>query len=324
MNKPIENALFKKTAKNQSGFIVLLGMLMLVVGASVWFGNVGNLRTEMMAIKQVNEQGRELQQVKDKMLAYAVFQPELFGTLSGTSTLQTSEKVPGPGYFPCPDATGDGESNAPCGSGSSVIIGRVPIQISSRFFGFLNQVTVKDSFWYAVDTRFLVQNTDYNNFGATAEVKSRRYAPLNVDDPVLASLTLDGVTDIVMVLFHAGDALSGQDRSSSAVSNYLEDENNDGDTAFITYHSTARFNDTVIAITREEWNAAMLARVSQDINPVDNTPDLCAIPATDPHWFNACNNVYKTGSDGANCASDGSGMDNQLGQDWRSVLGCPP
>jgi hypothetical protein len=316
----------------QSGFIILMGMLMLVVGAAVWFGNVGNMQAEMMEITQENAHSRELQKIKEKMLVYTMFQPEIFGTPSNTTTFQTADKVPGPGYFPCPDSTGDGESNAPCGSGVSVVIGRVPVQISSRRFGFLDQTLGKESYWYAVDTRFLVQNADYNNFGGTEDVKLKRYSPLNTSEPDFSDLTtpppplltLDGVTDIVMVLFYAGEPLSGQNRSSGGLDDYLDKLNNDGDGDFISTHSdTIGFNDNVLAITHAEWSAAVLARVSQDVNPVDNVPDLCSISATDPHWFNACNNVYKTGNDGTQCSWGSGGVDNQVGQGWRELLGCP-
>ena len=316
--------------KQQGGFIVLMGMLMLVVGAAVWFGNIGNMRTEMMVITQENAQSRALQYLKSKMLAYAVFQPELFGTESGSTTLQTSDKVPGPGYFPCPDSNGDGVSNAPCGSGVPMVIGRVPVQISSRRFGFLDQVTDKSAYWFAVDSRFLVQNTDYNNAGAPLAFKLRRFSPLNTNEPDFTDLTtselltLDDRSGIVMVIFYAGEPLAGQNRNGGGVSDYLDKSNNDGDRRFISNHSdTTGFNDNVIAITYDEWRAAILARVSQDRDPVDNIPDLCSISETEPHWFNACYNDYKTGDDGTQCAWGGSEADNQVGQGWRGVLGCP-
>ncbi|WP_127471243.1 hypothetical protein [Thiomicrorhabdus aquaedulcis] len=309
--------------RKQSGFMVLLGMLMLVLGAAAWFGNVGNIRSETMQISMEKSHVNALKDIKDKMLMYAVMQPEIFRTASGATTALPVEQIPGPGYFPCPDTSGNGISNAPCGAGVSVVVGRVPSHISSRFFNFITRPVLQENYWFAVDSRFVVQNNDFNNFGAAGAFKSKRYAPLNSTEPATAALTLDGVTDVVMVLFYTGSALAGQDRSSNTVTAFLELENADGDADFIsTSANPAQFNDHVIAITRDEWNSALLTRVSQDVNS-DDIPDLCALPDDSAHWFNACNNIFKTASDGTLCAGVATDFDNQVGQNWRGVLGCP-
>ena len=141
--------------EKQQGFIILMGMLALVLGAAVWFGTISSVRTESMKIAIENENVNALYRVKDKMLTYAMFQPEIFRTSSSNTTPLSQEAIPGPGYFPCPDTTGDGVSDSPCaGSGVPFVTGVVPISISSRLFSFIDQPLESAKFWYAVDSRF--------------------------------------------------------------------------------------------------------------------------------------------------------------------------
>jgi hypothetical protein len=334
----------------QSGFIILMGMLMLVLGAAVWFGTASNIRSESMKIAVNEEHVNELYRLKDKMLTYAMFQPEIFRTHSGNYTALDQKDIPGPGYFPCPDSTGnDGVVDSPCGgSGASFVIGVVPKATSSRFFSFIDRPLDNSHFWYAVDTRFVTQNPDYYYDGAY-----KRFVPLNTASPVTASLTLDGVDDIVMVLFYSGGPVAGQNQSTADVANitsFLELENSNGDADFISVPTGldrvnhTPFNDFVIPITRREWNGAMLSRVSMDADG-NNVPDLCVDPAVyvDPaapvdlsapvgpdgttvklHWFNDCFSVGTVGTQFLTCDDNSASTDENLyGQGWRTVLGCP-
>jgi len=315
--------------QKQQGFIILMGMLALVLGAAVWFGTISSVRTESMKIAIENENVNALYRVKDKMLTYAMFQPEIFRTSSSNTTPLSQEAIPGPGYFPCPDTTGDGVSDSPCaGSGVPFVTGVVPISISSRLFSFIDQPLESAKFWYAVDSRFLTQNQDYFYDSAY-----KRFVPLNTNSPTTASLTLDGVADIVMVLVYAGEPLSGQSQTVSTLANisdYLELENADGDADFISSFSdpapvanNPKFNDYVIPITRAEWNAAMLSRISMDADG-NNVPDLCVDPASAAgqlHWFNDC---FSVGTNFLSCDLNTSSVDENLyGQGWRTSLGCP-
>lgn len=335
-----------------------MGMLALVLGAAVWFGSVGNMRSESIEITQQNENTRELQRIKEKMLTYAVLQPEIFGTDSGSTVKRAQEDIPGPGYFPCPDTDGDGDSNAPCGgSGATFVIGLVPESVSSRSFTFIDRHQKLGQYWFAVDARFLTQNPDY-----FYDSKNRRFVPLNRTSPATASLTLDGRTDIVMVLIYSGDPIGGQSQGSPSLANigkFLELENADGDADFISKYAdpspvanAPKFNDFVIPITRNEWNAAVLSRVSKDLltgtaagTAPDNVPDLCdAIAITDLHWFNGCSYIGAAPAyvdttildSGAvpsvntstvlnrTCYQEGVTADQNLyGQGWRTDLGCP-
>ena len=313
----------KQNSKNQQGFIILMGMLVLVLGAAVWFGSIGNIRSESIQISVENENVNTLYRIKDKMLTYAMFQPEIFRTLSSNVTPLAQERIPGPGYFPCPDITDDGVSDAPCaGSGVTFVTGVVPQKISSRLFSFSDKSLESKSFWYAVDSRFLTQNGDYYYDSAY-----KRFVPLNNTSPAIASLTLDGTTDIVMVLIYSGDPLGNQNQSSAKITdigNFLELENADGDADFISvFADSTQFNDIVIPITRNEWNAAILSRVSMDADG-NNVPDLCVDPAAAVgtfHWFNDC---FSSGTNFLTCDLNTASTDENLyGQGWRTVLGCP-
>jgi len=317
---------FNIANNKQSGFIVLMGMLALVIGAGIWFGTLGNLRSNSMKIAKKDKDINELHLIKDRMLAYAVLHPEIY---SGASSL------PGPGYFPCPDINGDGVSNTNCdvdgvGTNRLFILGKVPYKISSRFFTFIDSKLNNGNYWYAVDARFVNSSARYATGSWGRFSNLNRDMPNKVDDSGGTSvfpMTVDGKDDIVMVLFYTGDILAGQTRPSSNYTDYLEQPTVvDGST--IDFKSVGAnssvFNDYVITITRKEWESAVLSRVTEDVNPQDNVPDLCAIPATDQSWFNACRYISPGSAPSFTCTYDSTAgaTDNLQGQDWRSII-CP-
>ena len=308
-------------ASNQSGFVVLLGMLMLVLGASVWFATAGSIRSDTMSIAQNTQHIDQLHRIKQKMLTYAVLHPEIYSDAT---------VVPGPGYFPCPDADADGAPDTGCGDVGGVdalfLLGRVPYKISSRNFSFIDSNLDNEKFWYAVDARFVASSSIY------AFEASQRFAPLNIDTPKevvaagglnVAPITLDGKDEIVMVLFYAGESLSTQSRPSLQSADYLEQPalNPGYKTDFVSTGANENvFNDYVISITRAEWQSAVLSRVSQDVSPEDQVPDLCAnIVDTDASWFNDCN--YNSASRPV-YVCPGTTDDNLAGQGWRAII-CP-
>lgn len=331
----------------QQGFIALLVMLMLVVGTAVWFGTISGLQSEKMQVAMQDEHMRELKRIKQRMLTFAVMGPEIY--YSETSGTPNYDEIPGPGYFPCPDTDGDGlpnnGPNYPCGSGQDFVTGMVPLKAIDNDspanilpFSFIDKPVNANRYWFSVDSRFVTDNC----------IASHRYLPLNADSPSSANLTLDGRSDIVMVLFYAGDPLSGQNQSSLTVSNFLELENADGNAIFVTKSGNPEnFNDFVISITREEWRAAVLSRVSKDVLSDDDNdgfpetvgsndiPDLCEydwIRNEPAHWFNRClfnstpcfvGNETETDTN-RTCNIDFSSIDeNHIGQNWREFFNCP-
>ncbi len=347
-------------ASKQSGFVILMALLVLVLGAAAWYGSIGGKKSESMKSDLQTEHMANLQHIKERMLAYALLNPEIFDA-ADTST-------PGPGYFPCPDPWGLGKTGTGMYCSDSYMndmytIGWVPQKIGKRNFSFLSssQKIENRRYWFAVDTRFLVDGNRYDH-----RTISNRFAPLNINTPSLVDaslsrwpardaddprycnqtpasnnapgcvppLTLDGKGDIVMVLFYAGEPLGKKQerrhtrmtQASSNIRMYLEQPSSaysttiKGPGTFISKgNGTDPFNDSVIAITRDEWNAAMLSRVAKDVdrdldgnglldaeedidgdgfpdgNPVpDGVPDLCVLVDADVSvkeknsWFNDC------------------------------------
>ena len=119
--------------KKQSGFIVLTIMLMLVLGATVFFGTAEMLRSTSMQIESQQSQIEQLHRVKGKMLSFAALFPEIYA----------SDGQPGPGYFPCPDEDFDGNMEPNCGINAAgdqqlFVWGNVPYKIQARNFAFLD------------------------------------------------------------------------------------------------------------------------------------------------------------------------------------------
>jgi len=357
----------------QSGFVILMGLLIIVLGAAAWYASTSGGKSAEMRADFQTEYIAELQHVKERMLTYALLNPEIFD--------QGDTSNPGPGYFPCPDITGDGDSDTggDCSSSTSLYgIGWVPQKIIDKRFSFLrsSQDYINKRYWFAVDTRFLVDGAKYS-YGSV----SNRFAPLNINTPSLVDttgasycdgttgnpvtstcvppLTLDGKEDIVMVLFYAGESLSEglfnerniDDKSAAErIEYFLEQPSmnvpaSSDSLPAVSGHFISKgngvdpFNDYVIAITREEWNATMLSRVAKDINS-NLTPDLCETPL-DPderNWFEECR--YLGSPPPYDCSLielDGGGMmgsmmgsgtpvavENIEGQGWRKALGCTP
>ncbi|WP_038150550.1 hypothetical protein [Thiomicrorhabdus chilensis] len=320
----MNNSNSKKTpnTRNQAGFMVLIILMMLVVGTAVWFGTLGQVRTNSMKIESEDRNLSQLKAIKNRMLAYTILHPEIY-----SDELLT----PGVGYFPCPDTNGDGSSDGPCGYVSGVnqlfVIGRVPNKIVNRFFSFIDSDVDRSLYWFAVDSR-LVNDHGFYQFNS-----AKRLAPVNANlehevkdlsNNDVAPLLVDGKDDIVMALFYAGPPLSGQSRPSNAIGDYLEQPtaNNGFNIDFQSVGANQNvFNDYVITITRNEWEAAVLARISQDISPQDGAPDLCTlITDNTQHWFNECAYTNPVSRPVYTC--DGTSFDNLTGQGWRAIV-CP-
>ena len=337
----------RQVGSRQSGFVVLMGLLILVLGASAWFGSLGSLYSEGMKLTNQSDDVRSLEKIKDKMLTYALLYPELF---------RDGNDTPGPGYFPCPDTTGDGQSNGGCVAGNSLfVIGMVPQRITARQFSFLPSNQENRRYWFVVDSRYLNRSPRLGSLNSlTSNLVDTTGAPEFCNDPntglpsvilpstCVAPITLDGRGDIVMILFYAGDALNQQRGSlpvgagfvDAHIGQFLEQPALPAVGEPASFVSVGLnpdvFNDRVVTITRDEWNATMLSRVAMDVNPKDAMVDLCSLPEDTTAlgsntWFDRCGYIPPfTSSPNNPCTLRGGPGDinNLEGQGWRFVLGC--
>lgn len=296
----------------QSGVALLVFVMALILGVSgvsaIYFVNVQKYNQ----IKRVMGDAAVLRQAKENLLDYAVMNPEIYAT-DDDGDPQLMENIPGPGYLPCPDTNNSGSPNTACGGGV-VAMGRLPIRIGSRDVVFLDDDVDSSLIWYAVDERFVQNNANYYE---------DRFSPLNSELAVPPRLTVDGESDIVAVLFFAGERLSGQNGNSNNMTNYLEGENADGDGDFTALQSPGILNDVVVKISYQEWRQAMLKRLEGE------KASLCStIPtAQTVHWFNQCN-IHAGGDWRPGCLQDNGEPENPLGANWRGIningtLGCP-
>lgn len=297
----------------QKGYALLLFLLVIVGTVSTYV--LIDAKNALFSIvnNKSTEQSKRLMLIKSRLLNYAISIPELYSTDTNNNPYP-SNRIPAPGYLPCPDTNGDGAMNSPCGQGTGFAAGRLPIKISSRNFTFLNvSPTTDNTIFYVVDSRYVIQNSDFNN------PPVQRYAPLNGLTPAQANLTLNSQNDFVALIFDAGQPLNGQTRVNNVIANYLEGENANGDALFVSGLESDVFNDQVVGITRSEWLAAVRKRIEPQAS------NLCAGSATDPQWFNACHN--DDGGGGTLCPDDGDVFttSNPVGSNWRNdvQIGCP-
>ena len=329
--------------KQQSGFIMMVMIVIMVVGAAAYFGVFNENLIFKNKVKLTERDIANNLKIREQLLRYATFQPELYESdpTGGTGyALKQINLVPGPGYFPCVDLNGDGEvlaAETSCGNprdatddSTGFAIGFLPVGFSTRniFFGGLEA----KQFYYVVDERFVNGNNLYNN-GSTG-----RYAPLNpaltpaaapdaspgllLPDNTKPWLSLNGVEGYVALIISPGKPMvmqdgTVQDRTQpgdavARMGDYLDKRfnasgtelngNSDGDRFFFSQSkNNIGVNDTIVGITFEEWQSAMLKRVCFQRS------DLEALDVNDPVWFNAY--------DSAN---------NPAGSDWRSYMGnCP-
>lgn len=206
----------------------MLAMVLLVfVGLSLFVSKL----TAGVADSTRREKTRSaLLEAKQALVAFAVTYPDrVIGQ--------------GPGRLPCPDTNGDGLGEAACGPNA---IGRLPWLT----LGVSDLVDASgERLWYAVS----------NNFRENPPA-----VPLNSLTP--GQLSLDGVADSAAIIIAPGAGLAGQARNVApgVTANFLEGDNADGDTNFVSVDA-GDFNDEVLAVTRQEVMQAVERRVARDI-----------------------------------------------------------
>lgn len=294
----------------------MLFIVVVVTIATLWLSTKHERIISFFKTNQIDIDLAELYKVKNRLLQYAVLQPEIYLTDAG-GALQESAVVPSPGYFPCPDLTGDGIAEGSCTnplnlsavnpdatgflpdlSADLTALGYVPEKISTRqiYFGESRK------FYYFLDERFSYNNGNYPN--DTNETLNR-YAPLYPGsligdvasatastDPFMPVLTLDGVTGYIALIIDPG--ADGQ----------LDPVNRDGDRDFVSIFSNLSDEpnaDKIVGIDYTEWLSLMVHRVCvervriQGINFDGDSSqeaaitDLEDIGSATGHWFNDYN-----------------------------------
>lgn len=239
-------------SKNQTGVVLLVFLLVLIVGSSYAFlATVNNKQ-----VQDINKTRQALNIAKQALISFSVTFPD--------------RQRRGPGYLPCPDKNNDGGTEGTCTltDTGNPIIGWFP-------FKLLEVQDLRDysgaRLWYAV-------SENHRSF-------------LNPPTYVLNSetegtLTSDGHSNIVAIIIAPGEILGHQIRRSSDdsrtdIQQYLEGDNKEFTTHFVTtlggtkkdnaeYDADGRaiFNDQLVFITQQELMESAEKRVLGEIKQV--------------------------------------------------------
>ncbi len=219
--------------RSQTGAALLIATLVLLLTA-------GHLSWRALS---TNRQLQQQQQQRQQLLARA--KQALIGY--ATHYVDNYNGGAGPGHLPCPDTehAGPDDNGSPDSSCKAHEIGRLPTtwlrdDTALALYPFSRSQARR--FWYvpAEDFRYCCSQR-VNGFTA-------------------GSLRVDDTTDVVAVLIDPGPPLQGQVRPSDNPADYLEQENADGDTDFVS-HASGLFNDHLIYITRDEIMQPVIERV---------------------------------------------------------------
>lgn len=268
----------------QQGFLILYLLIILAITASSGLIFL-KPSAEKLRFHQQKQQIDLLNTARSHLLSYTTNIPEIYAT-NTSSAYFANDRVPSPGYLPCPDTDKTGAMNTPCGQGLNFVGGRLPNEINSRHIRFnpSDKVTIH----YVVDSRYVIQNSDYNN------PPTQRFAPLNNLNPGNGFLSLEGHSDVIAFIF----------LSSNTYEDYIEDAVN----------GVFKRPELAVTISHQDWTAHTQQRIAAQIN------SLCTIPIHRAHWFNACNNYVNPS---LNCHFDPYREDNPVGANWRDIFPCP-
>lgn len=215
--------------------VVLLSLLLVLISIAACL-HFNKLHINLLLAVQEYRTEAILNQAREALIGYAASYPDKINPDYG------------PGYLPCPDRDNNGATDpGACSLSGHTSIGRFPYKT-------LEQERLRDgqgeTLWYVVADNFR------NN---------PKREPLNSD--TRGNLTVDGIDDIVAIIAAPGKPLPSQNRSTepNTVANYLEGENADFDTAFLT-HGGDISNDRLVFITRQELMQVVERRVLREIS----------------------------------------------------------
>lgn len=224
-----------KAARRQRGAVLAALLVLLVIAAAGPL--LRGLAVSASGDREALATARALATAKAALLGFAAAYPDRYAG------------VQGPGRLPCPDTSGNGSPNPPCGSLADTRprLGWLPDV-------FLGLGDLRDGagerLWYVLSPAWR------NNPRAT---------PLNSDTP--GRLELDDRTDVVALLIAPGPAGPDQRREVAAgagpvtAPDWLEADNADGDARFASHAG----NDRLLPITRTDLLAMVEPRVLGEV-----------------------------------------------------------
>lgn len=212
--------------RRQRGYTLLLILLVLLVGGTSVYLTARDPGAGTKAA-EASGKARLLNEAREAVIAYAV--------LGGANNR--------PGAVPCPDFDGDGTVDGNCLSGSD------PHYLERLPWRTLELSPNHEHLWYAIDGDFR------DDSGAE---------PINV--AVEGSLVLNGESGYAALLIVPGDPLAGQaGRPSGDPSDYLENENADGDEEFVDCADVDECNDRIAGIRVDPLFEIVQQRVLAEI-----------------------------------------------------------
>ena len=299
------------SSKRQQGAALLMMMLALIaISSALAYQYLGEMNQKLK--RQNNEQTvQSLLLAKENLLTFAASEPQIYG-FNNDGTPKSDTLVPGVGHLPCPDFDNDGDPDGNnCNTSLNDIIGRLPHQQTGNYFLFsehmsksMSDVGGNESIWYAI-SGYSGLNPDFRTVGGgtSGGVTKPRKEPLNnnIVETLRTKSCGAGVLcldnkPVVALLIIAGSSLSNQSRNNPLdYKQFLDSDNGDSDPwRFISAPSlntctlagknlfgSQCFNDRVLAITIDDWKAAMWQRVRSD----KDWKSMCEGSLSSTHWL---------------------------------------
>lgn len=162
-----------------------------------------------------------------------------------------------PGSLPCPDTNNDGSAEMLSGNNCPSYIGRLPWRT-------LKLADLRDGdgerLWYALSVNF-------RDDDSARPLNSNTRGQLTVKDASGNTLA----SEAIAIVFAPGATIGGQSRGgadANTVANFLEEENADGDTVFVSGQASAIFNDRLLAVSGDSLWPTVEKRVSSEIKKI--------------------------------------------------------
>jgi hypothetical protein len=225
----------------QQGIILIGLMVVLVLAAGATFLQQAN-RSNAMAIEREAKTMAALLAARDALVAKAVLNTER------------------PGSLPCPDIQTNNPGNNIPGDGKADLLAG---NHCPAYEGWLPWRTLDlddprdeagERLWYILSPNFRDDDS------------------VKINSNSIATLNLDGQSDLVALIIAPGRAVGGQTRPSNNIIDYLDDangnaatSNRDGDNFFFSAPPSTTFNDRIIAIDKTSWLNSVSMRVLGEI-----------------------------------------------------------